>query len=65
MDEKLKALVNEIKVVVEAAEFDLGKFLMKGNRSAAGRVRKHMQALKKLAQEIRVEVMSKVKEGKE
>jgi hypothetical protein len=65
MDDKLKALLGEMKAVIEETEFNLGKFVDKGNKSAAGRVRKQMQALKKLAQEVRVEIMSRVKEAKE
>jgi hypothetical protein len=64
MDE-LKALLEKVKGVVAAAEVNLTKFIEKGNKSAAGRVRKDMQYLKKVAQEIRVVIMAKLKEGKE
>ena len=64
MDE-LKALLEKVKGVVAEAEVNLTKYVEKGNKSAAGRVRKDMQALKKIAQEIRVTIMTKIKEGKE
>jgi hypothetical protein len=61
MDNKLKELLVGIKAVVAAAEFDIGKFVEKGNKSAGGRGRKDMQALKKLAQEVRVEITAQIK----
>jgi hypothetical protein len=64
MDE-LKALLEKVKGVVAEAEVNLTKYVEKGNKSAAGRVRKDMQALKKVAQEIRIRIMEKIKEGKE
>ena len=64
MDE-LKALLEKVKGVVAEAEVNLTKYVEKGNKSAAGRVRKDMQALKKIAQEIRVTIMTKIKERKE
>lgn len=52
--QKLKHLVNEM-------EQDFKKFYEKGNNAAGTRIRKSMQHLKKLAQEIRAEVQSKKK----
>jgi hypothetical protein len=52
--QKLKHLVNEM-------EQDFHKFYEKGNNAAGTRIRKSMQNLKKLAQEIRAEVQSKKK----
>ncbi len=49
---KLKDLVNEM-------EHDFQKFYEKGNNAAGTRIRKSMQDLKKLAQEIRSEVQNK------
>jgi hypothetical protein len=51
---KLKNLVNEM-------ENDFQKFYEKGNNAAGTRIRKSMQDLKKLAQEIRSEVQNKKK----
>jgi|ADurb_Leu_01_Slu_FD_contig_61_966754_length_790_multi_2_in_0_out_0_1 hypothetical protein len=65
MNEQLKDLMGKVKDVVAEAETNLTKFVEKGNKSAAGRVRKDMQALKKIAQEIRVTIMTKIKEGKD
>ena len=65
MNEQLKDLMGKVKDVVAEAEENLTKFVEKGNKSAAGRVRKDMQALKKVAQEIRIRIMEKIKEGKE
>lgn len=45
---------NEIKELMETAELDVKKFFEKGNKSAAVRVRKAMQEIKNLAQELRV-----------
>ena len=46
----------ELKSLIEAQEEDLTKFYEKGNKAAGTRVRKGMQALKKKAQEVRVEI---------
>jgi len=43
---------------VESLEADFEKFYDKNNQAAGTRVRKGMQELKNLAQEIRVEVQS-------
>lgn len=50
--EKMYALLNEV-------EDDIKKFDEKGNKAAGTRVRKTMQDIKKLAQEIRVEVQER------
>ncbi len=47
---------NEIKDLVMSLESDFEKFYDKGNNAAGTRVRKGMQELKNLAQDIRVEV---------
>jgi hypothetical protein len=44
-------------------EADFEKFYDKGNQAAGTRVRKGMQDLKNLAQEIRTEVQNKKNEG--
>jgi len=45
---------NEIKELIQQTESDVNKFFNKGNKSAAVRVRKNMQEIKNLAQELRV-----------
>ena len=47
---------NEIKDLVMSLEADFEKFYEKGNNAAGTRVRKGMQELKNIAQDIRVEV---------
>ena len=47
---------NEIKEIVLSVEQDVKKFYEKGNKSAAVRIRKAMQDIKNLAQEVRVHV---------
>lgn len=47
---------NEIKEIVLSVEQDVEKFYEKGNKSAAVRIRKAMQDIKNLAQEVRVHV---------
>jgi len=49
---------NEIRDLVLSLEGDFNKFYEKGNQAAGTRVRKGMQSLKNLAQEIRIEVQS-------
>ena len=50
---------NDLKNLLASVEEDVIKFYEKGNASAGTRVRKGMQDIKKLAQEIRIEVQSK------
>lgn len=47
---------NQLKSLVQGIEEDAVKFFEKGNSAAGTRVRKRMQDLKNLAQEIRNEV---------
>ena len=49
---------NEIRDLVMSLEGDFNKFYDKGNQAAGTRVRKGMQSLKNLAQEIRIEVQN-------
>jgi len=56
---------NEIVALVEAAKEDMDKFFVKGNKSAGTRVRKHMQDLKALAQQLRSEVQDAKKPAEE
>ncbi|GAB4236925.1 MULTISPECIES: histone H1 [unclassified Ekhidna] len=46
----------QLKSMVESLEADFEKFYDKGNNAAGTRVRKGMQEMKNLAQEIRLEV---------
>ncbi len=50
---------NELKSLVDGMESDFSKFYDKGNKTAGTRVRKGLQDLKKLAQDIRLEVQEK------
>ena len=49
-------LFDQIKAIIEEAEEDVSKFYEKGNKAAAVRIRKHMQDIKKLAQDLRIHV---------
>lgn len=46
----------QIKALLEQTQGDAEKFFSKGNSAAGTRVRKAMQELKSLAQEVRTEV---------
>ena len=52
---------NELKNLITNIEADVIKFYEKENAAAGTRVRKGMQDIKKLVQDIRVEVQSKKK----
>lgn len=54
----------KLKELVSAVEADATKFYGSGNGAAGTRVRKAMQDLKTLAQEIRTEVTEKKNSGK-
>jgi len=47
---------DRIKEVMEASEADVAKFVEKGNKAAGTRVRQAMQEVKKLAQQVRLDV---------
>jgi hypothetical protein len=47
---------NEIKAIVDSVSADVEKFYGKGNKAAAVRIRKAMQDIKVLAQELRLHV---------
>lgn len=53
------ARFDEVKDLILSLEGDFDKFYNKGNQAAGTRVRKGMQDLKTLAQEIRSEVQDK------
>lgn len=47
---------DQIKKVMESTEEDVAKFVEKGNKAAGTRVRQAMQEIKKLAQQVRLDV---------
>lgn len=49
----------QLKELIDSLEGDFSKFYDKGNSAAGTRVRKGMQEMKNLAQEIRIEVQNK------
>lgn len=57
------ARYDDLKELVTALEDDFTKFYDKGNKAAGTRVRKGMQDLKVLAQDIRKEVQDMKNEG--
>ena len=52
-------MYSDLKAHVESLEDDFSKFYDKGNKAAGTRVRKGMQEIKKMAQDIRVDVQDK------
>jgi len=54
---KLEVLFNDLQDEINDCQSDVTKFV-EGNNSAGTRVRKAMQAIKGLAQELRVEVQN-------
>lgn len=57
---------NEMKEFVNSLETDFTKFFASGNKAAGTRLRKAMQQLKSMAQEIRLEIQNaKMKNQKE
>jgi hypothetical protein len=56
---QLMARYDDLKEFVESMERDFSQFYEKGNKAAGTRVRKGMQDLKKMAQDIRVEIQDK------
>ena len=52
----IQDLINQLTEVLEATQVDAEKFDTKGNKAAGTRVRKAMQTVKALAQDVRVAV---------
>ncbi len=50
------AQYDDLKSLIDSLEEDFGKFYDKGNKAAGTRVRKAMQRLRAMAQEIRKEI---------
>lgn len=48
--------LDQVKALLGELEPDMVKFYEKGNKAAGSRTRKHLQDLKKLSQEIRLEI---------
>ncbi len=48
--------IDEVKSLMAELEEDLTKFYDKGNKAAGTRARKQLQELKKLSQDIRLEI---------
>jgi hypothetical protein len=59
----MKNRFDELKSLVMGLEEDFARFYEKGNKAAGTRVRKGMQDLKELAQDIRVEVQNSKNAG--
>lgn len=55
---------NDLKTLIAGLEEDAAKFYEKNNKAAGTRLRKGMQDLKTLAQEVRVDVSAKNNESK-
>lgn len=53
---------NELKTIIANIEEDVLKFDEKGNKAAGVRVRKALQSIKELSQELRKEISAKGKE---
>ena len=51
--------VSELQSLVESVSSEMEKFYDKGNKAAGTRARKGLQELKKLAQDIRLEIQAK------
>jgi hypothetical protein len=54
----MKNRFSEVKNLVDSLESDFQKFYDKGNKAAGTRIRKGMQDLKNMAQEIRMKVQN-------
>ncbi len=52
----------EVKELIDALEEDMDKFYNKNNKTAGTRARKTLQELKKLAQDIRVDIQEQKKD---
>tara|TARA_R110000868_G_scaffold304437_3_gene565008 strand:- start:30150 stop:30326 length:177 start_codon:yes stop_codon:yes gene_type:complete len=51
--------VSDLQALVESVSEEMEKFYDKGNKAAGTRARKGLQDLKKLAQDIRLEIQAK------
>lgn len=56
-------LLEQMQEVLNSVQEDATKFYEKGNKAAGTRVRKAMQTIKALAQDVRIDVSAKNKEN--
>jgi len=56
-------LLEQMQEVLNSVQEDATKFYEKGNKAAGTRVRKAMQSIKNLAQDVRTDVSAKNKEN--
>ncbi len=56
--------IEQVKNMVAELEDDMNKFYEKGNKAAGTRARKQLQDLKKVSQEIRLEIQDMKNSGK-
>jgi hypothetical protein len=54
---------DEVKELLDQLEPDINKFYNKGNKAAGTRARKTLQAMKKLAQDIRLDIQDRKNKG--
>jgi hypothetical protein len=62
MTEEENVSLNNLLAEIELLKAEYEKF-ERGNKSAGTRSRKHLQTVKKIAQEIRIEIQNKKVEG--
>ena len=55
---------DKLKEMVAGLEQDFSEFYGKGNKAAGRRIRKAMQEMKGLAQDVRVDVQTRINAGK-
>ncbi|MDZ7757077.1 histone H1 [Rhodohalobacter sp.] len=56
--------IEQVKNMIAELEDDMNKFYEKGNKAAGTRARKQLQDLKKVSQEIRLEIQDMKNSGK-
>jgi len=56
--------IEQVKNMIVELEDDMNKFYEKGNKAAGTRARKQLQELKKVSQEIRLEIQDMKNSGK-
>ncbi len=56
--------LEQLRTMVSELEPEMDKFYEKGNKAAGTRARKHLQELKKVAQEVRLEIQDMKNSGK-
>lgn len=55
--------INQMKSLIADLEPDMNKFYEKGNKAAGTRARKQLQEIKKVSQEIRLEIQDRKNSG--